>query len=269
MLTLEGKTAIITGAARGQGEAEARLFARLGGRVVLADVLDEPGKRVADEIGEAARYVHLDVTEEAGWEAVVDTAVSAFGGVDVLINNAGVFRSMPLADESVENFERTLRINLVGPFLGIKAVREAMVAAGGGSIVNISSVGGLTGIPRTGGYGASKWGLRGLTKIAALELGQYGIRVNSVHPGVIDTPMVAEVAAMPESGAHPGVALGRVGLPNDVAGLVAFLASDASAYLTGAEIAVDGGSSAGPMPPAAAQGSQGETAGQGETAAVG
>ncbi|GAA0496015.1 MULTISPECIES: glucose 1-dehydrogenase [Streptomyces] len=254
MLTLEGKTAVITGAARGQGEAEARLFARLGGRVVLADVLDEPGKRVADEIGEAARYVHLDVTDEAGWQTVVAAATAEFGGVDVLINNAGVLRSMPLADETMENFERTLRINLVGPFLGIKAVREAMIAAGGGSIVNISSVGGLTGIPRTGGYGASKWGLRGLTKVAALELGQYGIRVNSVHPGVIDTPMLAEVAATADAGVAPAVALGRIGLPDDVAGLVAFLASDASAYLTGAEIAVDGGSSAGPVPPAAVQG---------------
>lgn len=249
MLTLEGKTAIITGAARGQGEAEARLFAELGGRVLMADVLDEPGGRVAEEIGEAARYVHLDVTDENGWEKAVGAAVDTFGGVDVLINNAGVFRSMPLADESAENFERTLRINLVGPFLGIKAVREAMVRAGGGSIVNISSVGGLTGIPRTGGYGASKWGLRGLTKVAALELGQYGIRVNSVHPGVIDTPMLADVMAQPDAGSAPGVALGRIGLPHDVAGLVAFLASDASAYLTGAEIAVDGGSSAGPTPP--------------------
>lgn len=254
MLTLEGKTAIVTGAARGQGEAEARLFAGLGAKVVLADILDDAGKRVAEEIGDAARYVHLDVTDEAGWESTVATAVDTFGGVDVLVNNAGVLRSQPLATETAENFERTLRVNLVGPFLGIRAVREPMIRAGGGSIINISSVGGLTGIPRTGSYGASKWGLRGLTKIAAVELGEHGIRVNSVHPGVIATPMLAEVAAQSDAGTPPGIALGRLGLPEDVAGLVAFLASDSAAYLTGSEIAVDGGSSAGPVPPMATPG---------------
>ncbi|MFJ9418921.1 glucose 1-dehydrogenase [Streptomyces sp. NPDC101227] len=248
MLTLEGRTAVITGAARGQGAETARLFARLGARVVLGDIRDDLGETVAAEIGDAALYTPLDVTDESRWAAAVDIALDAFGGLDILVNNAGIFRSMPLRDESPEAFESTLRINLVGPFLGIRAVREPMIRAGGGSIVNISSIAGLTGIARTGGYGASKWGLRGLTKVAALELGEYGIRVNSVHPGIIDTPMVEGIAPPAGPGNHPGVALRRTGLPQDVAGLVAFLASDASAYLTGAEIAVDGGSTAGRAP---------------------
>ncbi|NGN68698.1 glucose 1-dehydrogenase, partial [Streptomyces sp. A7024] len=243
MISLAGKTALITGAARGQGAAEARLFAELGARVVLGDVLDEEGRKVAADIGPAAaaRYVRLDVADESRWAAAVDTAVESFGGLDILVNNAGVYASGPLEEETAESFEAVLRVNLLGPFLGIRAALEPMRRAGAGSIVNVSSVAGLMGIARTGGYGASKWGLRGLTKTAALELGEHGIRVNSVHPGVIDTPMVAGVVPPKGAGNHPGVALRRVGLPEDVAGLVAFLASDAASYLTGAEIAVDGG----------------------------
>ncbi|MGW3526246.1 glucose 1-dehydrogenase [Streptomyces olivaceus] len=249
MITLEGRTALITGAARGQGEAAARLFATLGARVVLADVLDAPGEKVAAELGDAARYVHLDVTDEEQWKQAVATAESAFGGLDILVNNAGVFRSRHITEEAAADFTRTLGVNLVGPFLGIRSVVEFMRRAGGGSIVNVSSVSGLKGVAGSASYGSSKWGLRGLTKTAALELGEHGIRVNSIHPGVIATPMNEGIAPPPGAGNHPGVALRRVGLPDDVVGLVAFLASDASAYLTGAEIAVDGGFSAGPTPP--------------------
>ncbi|MEU3569794.1 glucose 1-dehydrogenase [Kitasatospora sp. NPDC036755] len=249
MITLEGKTALVTGAARGQGEAAARLFVRLGARVVLADVLDEAGEKVAAELGENARYVHLDVTDEEQWAAAAETAVSAFGGLDVLVNNAGVFRSQRIEDESKDAFVRTLQVNLVGPFLGIQAVTGPMRRAGGGSIVNVSSVSGLKGVGGSASYGSSKWGLRGLSKTAALELGEFGIRVNSIHPGIIATPMNEGMAPPVGAGNHPGVALRRVGLPQDVVGLVAFLASDASVYLTGAEIAIDGGFSAGPTPP--------------------
>ncbi|MEV5959483.1 glucose 1-dehydrogenase [Streptomyces sp. NPDC051987] len=249
MITLEGRTALITGAARGQGEAAARRFASLGARVVLADVLDEPGEKVAVELGDAARYVHLDVTDEPQWTHAVETAESAFGGLDILVNNAGVFHSRHIVEESAADFTRTLAVNLVGPFLGIRSVVESMRRAGGGSIVNVSSVSGLKGVAGSASYGSSKWGLRGLTKTAALELGEYGIRVNSIHPGVIATPMNEGIAPPPGAGNHQGVALRRVGLPEDVVGLVAFLASDVSAYLTGAEIAVDGGFSAGPTPP--------------------
>ncbi|WP_407549150.1 glucose 1-dehydrogenase [Streptomyces sp. Pv4-95] len=250
MLSLEGKTAVITGAARGQGAEAARLFARLGARVLLGDVRDGLGREVAAGIGERAHYVHLDVTDAAQWAAAVDTACERFGRLDILVNNAGVFRSVPLHEEDPEAFEATLRVNLVGPFLGMRAVRTPMIRAGGGAIVNVSSIAGLTGIARTGGYGASKWGLRGLTKVAALELGEHGIRVNSVHPGIIDTPMVEGIAPPAGAGNHPAVALRRIGLPQDVAGLVAFLASDAAGFLTGAEIAVDGGSTAGEAPAA-------------------
>lgn len=249
MITLESRTALITGAARGQGEAAARLFARLGARVVLADVLDESGEKVAAELGDVARYVHLDVTDEEQWTQAVATAESAFGGLDILVNNAGVFHTRYIVEETAADFTRTLEVNLVGPFLGIRSVVEPMRRAGGGSVVNVSSVSGLKGVAGSASYGSSKWGLRGLTKTAALELGEYGIRVNSIHPGVIATPMNEGIAPPPGAGNHPGVALRRVGLPDDVVGLVAFLASDVSAYLTGAEIAVDGGFSAGPTPP--------------------
>ncbi|MER5739682.1 MULTISPECIES: glucose 1-dehydrogenase [unclassified Streptomyces] len=241
---LTGKVALITGAARGMGEAEARLFTALGARVVLTDVRAEEGEATAASLGPAARFVRHDVTDEASWSAAVAAAVDGFGRLDVLVNNAAVYSTSPVEHEDPARLDTLLRVNLAGPFLGIRAAAPALRASGGGSIVNISSQAGLQGIWGHGAYGAAKWGLRGLTKTAALELGPDGIRVNSVHPGAIATAMTAHLG----TAAHPAAPLGRVGEPEEVARLVAFLASDDSSYLSGAELAVDGGASAGRMP---------------------
>jgi len=182
--------AFVTGGARGQGAAEARAFVRDGARVVIADIRDEEGEALAAELGEAARYVHLDVADEDQWRAAVGAAEAAFGPVTALVNNAGVIRSLPVTEETLDGFRRILDVNLVGAFLGVRAVAPAMTRACGGSIVNVSSIAGLTGARGTAAYTASKWGLRGLTKTAAIELGGSGIRVNSVHPGVIDTELL-------------------------------------------------------------------------------
>ncbi|KPC60324.1 glucose 1-dehydrogenase [Streptomyces chattanoogensis] len=239
---LDGKVAVITGAGRGQGAAEARLFVQAGACVVITDVRAEEGRAVAAELGDAAVFVRHDVTEAAGWETVTRTAVASFGRLDVLVNNAALWRTAPVDTETEESFALLLRVNLLGPFLGIKAVVPELRTAGGGSIVNISSTAGLKGLPGHAAYGASKFGLRGLTRSAAVDLAGDRIRVNSVHPGVIDTPMVAG-ALGPERGErdHPRVPLRRIGRPDEVAELVRYLASDASAYITGAEFAVDGG----------------------------
>ncbi|MBP3086832.1 glucose 1-dehydrogenase [Mycolicibacterium fortuitum] len=245
---LSGKVAIITGAARGQGAAEARLFAELGARVVLTDLLAEEGERVAESIGAAARFVRHDVGNENDWRTVVDTAMREFDRVDALVNNAAVCKVVPLAEQDTAGFEQMLRVNLIGAFLGMQAVTEPMKAAGGGSIVNISSQAGVQGLAGYTAYGASKWGLRGMSKVAAIELGPLGIRVNTVYPGMIDTPMIAHLAVERGLGGHPGAPLTRVGTPEEVAEVVAFLASDASSYITGADLTVDGGASAGRIP---------------------
>ncbi|MFF4826748.1 glucose 1-dehydrogenase [Streptomyces sp. NPDC001312] len=241
---LTGKVALVTGAARGMGAAEARLLTELGAKVVLTDVLEAEGEATATSLGAAARFVRHDVTDEKDWATAVAAAVDGFGRLDVLVNNAAVYSTAPIVEEDPARLETIIRVDLIGPFLGIRAVAGAMKANGGGSIVNISSQAGLQGMWGHGAYGAAKWGLRGLTRTAALELGADGIRVNSVHPGAIDTAMTAHLGTKE----HPGAPLGRVGEPKEVARLVAFLASDDASYMSGAELAVDGGASAGRLP---------------------
>ena len=249
MQRLDGKVALITGGARGQGEAEARLFAAEGAKVVVADVLDEEGSKVAAEIGDAALYRHLDVTREDEWSAAVDDATSHFGRLDVLVNNAGILRTGPLETTSLEDYMDVIRVNQVGTFLGMRAVVPALRAAGGGSIVNISSNAGMEGVEHVIAYVASKWAVRGMTKTAALELGQDGIRVNSVHPGGVDTPMLAgpEAEVFDQDAAFASQPLPRISQPVEIARLVLFLASDESSFCTGSEFSADGGRMAGHM----------------------
>jgi 3alpha(or 20beta)-hydroxysteroid dehydrogenase len=241
---LAGKVALITGAARGQGEAEARLFVAEGARVVLGDVRDELGEKVAASLGDAARYVRLDVAQEADWARAVALAESEFGKLDVLVNNAGIVGDYGLADAcSLESYRRTIGVNQIGPFLGMKTAIPAMRRAGGGSIVNVGSVAGLYGIPGLVAYVASKWALRGMTKAIALEVGRDGIRVNALHPGSVETPMMDP--NMDRSVLVRGQAIERVAQPEEMARAALFLASDESAFVTGADLAADAGLSAG------------------------
>jgi 3alpha(or 20beta)-hydroxysteroid dehydrogenase len=242
---LDGKVAIITGAARGQGAAEARLFAAEGARVLLADILDADGEAVAAEIGDAAAYTRLDVTDEAQWQAAVALAEQRFGPVTVLVNNAGILHFQVLHETELSDFENVMRVNVQGVFLGMKSVVPSMTRAGGGSIVNISSTAGLVGLPYFGAYVASKWAVRGLTKTAAIDLGHKGIRVNSVHPGGIDTPMVAGTTG--DAPFYKRLPVPRMGSPDEAARAVLFLASDEASYIAGAELAVDGGATCGDL----------------------
>lgn len=241
---LAGKVALITGGARGQGAEEGRLFAAEGATVILTDVLEDVGGQTAAEIG--AEFLVHDVGDEAAWETVVADVIAHHGRLDILVNNAGIFQPKQLLKTSVEDWDRTIRINQVGVFLGLKVGGRAMIEAGnGGSIVNISSVAGMEGVFGSMAYGASKWAVRGMTKVAAKEFGRDGIRVNSVHPGIIETDMVSGMPAMSDDAKRERLArslpVGRLGTPTDIANLVLFLASEESGFCTGQEFVIDGG----------------------------
>lgn len=244
---LDGKVALISGAARGMGAAEARAFAAEGARVVLGDVLDEDGQKVASEIGDGACYVSLDVTSESSWQAAVAHAQERFGKLDTLVNNAGILRFNSIENTSLEEYETVIRVNQVGCFLGMKTAIPALRAAGGGSIVNISSAAGLEAMVGIVSYCSSKFAVRGMTKVAALEFGQHGVRVNSVHPGGTNTAMIGlEGHAETDRGDYdPPQPIKRIAEPEEIAELVLWLASDASSYCTGSEFVIDGGLTAG------------------------
>ncbi|UGT60546.1 glucose 1-dehydrogenase [Nocardia asteroides] len=233
---VDGKVALISGGARGMGAAHARLLVAEGAQVVIGDILDDEGKALAEEIGAGARYVHLDVTQPEEWDAAVAVAVQEFGSLTVLVNNAGIVNGAPIHKFDLEQWRRILDVNLTGTFLGLRAVVPAMKKAGTGSIINVSSIEGLRGAPWAHGYVATKWGVRGLAKSAALELAPLGIRVNSLHPGLIRTPMTENI---PDD--MVTIPMGRPAAPEEVATFVLFLAGDESSYATGAEFVVDGG----------------------------
>jgi 3alpha(or 20beta)-hydroxysteroid dehydrogenase len=248
---LEGKVAIITGAARGQGEAEARLFVAEGARVVLTDVLVDDVAAVATSLGDAAVAAAHDVSDQAAWARVVELATTHFGGIDVLVNNAAIHRIRPLLEETAPDLRRIMDVNLIGPVLGMQAVVPAMQARGGGAVVNISSLAAHNGFWGHSAYGSTKWALRGVSRTAAVELGPLGIRVNSVYPGMVETAMLPPAGDPGTDAARTAhVPLGRVGQPTEIAEAVLFLASAASSYMTGAELVIDGGSLAGRVPPA-------------------
>ncbi|MGW4364994.1 SDR family oxidoreductase [Nocardia takedensis] len=240
---LTGRVALISGGASGMGAVHARAFLAEGAAVVLGDIADEAGERLAAELGERAAYLHLDVTRAADWDAAVAETVRRFGKLDVLVNNAGILDGGPLGQYSEKQWQNILAINLTGPFLGLSAARDALVAARPASVVNISSAAGLQGVAGVHGYTASKFGLRGLTKSAALELAPHGVRVNSVHPGGILTSMIgADDTATVDRDSDTRT---RLGVPDEVSPLLVYLASHESSYCTGAEFVVDGGMTAG------------------------
>lgn len=249
MRGLADKVCIVTGAARGMGAAAARRLVEEGATVVMTDVLDDEGKQLADELGDRARFVSHDVSDEDGWAEVVAYAEREFGRLDVLINNAGILSFSLIADLPREDFQKLIDVNQIGVYLGMKHAGPALERAGGGAIVNVSSVEGLGGGEFLMGYTATKFAVRGMTKAAAWELGKKGIRVNSVHPGAIKTPMVMSQGGMDDDGTAEKwigkkTALKRMGDAQEVAAVMCFLASDDASYMTGAEVSVDGGVSA-------------------------
>jgi 3alpha(or 20beta)-hydroxysteroid dehydrogenase len=246
MARVSGKVALISGGARGMGAAHAKRLVDEGAKVVIGDLLDEVGKATAAELGDNARFVHLDVTKPEDWDAAVATAVSEFGRLDILINNAGIANFAPIEEYTLEQWNLIIAINLTGTFNGIKAAIPALKESGAGSIINISSTAGLKGVAALPGYTAAKFAVRGLTKEVAIDLGRYNIRANSVHPGNIRTPMTDGLDVDQSL-----VPLGRIGEVSELSNLILFLASDESSFSTGAEFVADGGETAGIVPPAA------------------
>ncbi len=249
---LRGKVAIITGGARGQGAAEARAFVAEGAQVVATDILDDEGKALAAELGDSVTYLHHDVRREEEWEQVVAETSARFGRIDVLVNNAGILVTGKMTHEvSLAEYMEVIETNQIGVFLGMRAVVPVMLERRSGSIINISSYNGLGGLGGMVAYTASKFAVRGMTKVAALEYGKAGIRVNSVHPGGVDTEMTRALwggramTAQEEEAAYGRTAIGRVGQPEEIAEAVLFLASDEASFCTGAEFVIDGGMSAG------------------------
>jgi 3alpha(or 20beta)-hydroxysteroid dehydrogenase len=240
MARFDNKVVLISGGARGQGAAEARLLVAQGAKVVIGDVLDNQGQALAGELGPAAVFVRHDVTSEADWTRAVEAA-QKLGGLHGLVNNAGIYQPKTLMETDVALFERHMRVNQLGCFLGMKAVVPLMEQSGGGSIANISSVAGLRGSPGAIAYSATKWALRGMTKAAAVDLAPRRVRVNSVHPGPIDTEMLKVRTPEQNQQRLKAVPMKRQGTAEEVASLVLFLLSDESGYITGAEVAIDGG----------------------------
>jgi 3alpha(or 20beta)-hydroxysteroid dehydrogenase len=247
---LSGKVALVTGSARGQGEAEARRFVAEGATVLLTDVTDEAGTVVASDLG--AAYEHLDVTDPRQWEKVIDAAVARWGRLDILVNNAGIGVVAPLDGLAPEEHQRVVDVNFNGVYYGMRAVAGPMRRQHSGAIVNVSSIDGLVGVLGMTSYSATKFAVTGMTRSAAIELGPAGIRVNSVHPGVINSPMVQEAPAEVRAKLDALMAMqpiARMGEPAEVAALVLFLASDEADYITGAQFVIDGGHLAGPWRP--------------------
>ena len=245
-MRLEGKVALITGGSRGQGATEAELFVKEGARVVVADILEPEGNAVVAQIREGggdASFIKLDVTSEDDWQDAVEFALNTYGRLDILINNAAIYKRTPIVQTDLDEWNQIMDINSTGVFLGTKHAVPAMQKSGGGSIINISSTAGLVGSERGSAYGASKGSVRLFTKYTAIQHAEDGIRANSIHPGPIDTEMIKENISTPEDRAESEarVPLGRIGTVMDVAYGALFLASDESSFMTGAELVIDGG----------------------------
>ena len=235
---LDGKTAIITGAASGQGAATARRFASEGAMVVMTDINGD-GEKIAKEIGQSAIFIKHDITKKAEWDNVLSVTTKHFGDPFILVNNAGMLLRASIEETSEEQFDLVFRVNMMGAFLGMRAVIEPMKRLGGGSIINISSVGGMGGHPNVFAYGSTKYGIRGMTHTAARDLGKYNIRVNAIMPGIIDTPMIANIEPEVKKGWLDSSPMGRIGTPDECATVSLFLASDLSKYVSGTDQVVD------------------------------
>lgn len=246
MGSLDGKVALVTGGARGQGEAEVRLLHAEGAGVVIADVLDQEGGEVAASLGERADFVHLDVTDEAHWASAIDHVRERFGRLDVLVNNAAILRFGSIRDTTLDEYMQVLRVNQVGVFLGMRAVVPIMSEQHSGSIINVSSTEGMAGLAGLIAYSSTKWAVRGMSKVGAMELGAQGIRVNTILPGGVETPLVRSAGIDADiTGWFTKLPLGRIGQPVEIARIALFLAGDQSSYCTGSEFVADGGLTAG------------------------